>query len=182
MTTQRARSDYARAVQAAYTMRAMFSTDDFAFDPFLPISVLPNLRVCKYSTFVELFNADPLTYPELLSEDAFTLPINGGYIICYNDSPYITPTRLRFSLAHELGHYMLQHRRGVEAEEREADCFARNLLAPRQIALYHDIGFEDYQTVFGVSASVVRVCMDKRREDECLSVDLYPLEIILPDR
>ena len=37
----------------------------------------------------------------------------------------------RIILAHELGHLVLQHGGGLQAEEREADVFASYLLCPR---------------------------------------------------
>ena len=163
-------SDYARAVKAAYKMRIKYGTGQLEFDPFLPISVEKKLQCCKYSTFIKLFNATPLTYPELLSEDAFTVDINGGHVICYNDDPCVNPARRRFSLAHELGHFALHHHRGYEYEEREADCFARNLLAPRLYAILHDIPFEDYQTVFGISAAAARMCETMAEEDYRLAM------------
>ena len=43
------------------------------------------------------------------------------------------PCRLRFTLAHELGHVALRHGGEGEHEEREADCFASHLLAPRPV-------------------------------------------------
>ncbi len=46
-------------------------------------------------------------------------------------------TRQRFTVAHELGHYYLRHKRssfaepgGASRQERDAECFAANLLMP----------------------------------------------------
>ena len=167
------KTDYLRAVKEAYRMRLRYNTGVLEFDPFLPISAEKKLNVCKYSTFIQLYNADPLTYPQLLSEDAFTLPMNGGHVICYNDSPAVNPARRRFSLAHELGHFALRHRRGSEAEEREADCFARNLLAPRLLALVRDVSFADYQMAFGISAAAARMCEQMAAEDMRLALQVF---------
>ena len=167
----RTNPDYARAVREAYKMRLRYDTGQLEFDPFLPISVEKKLQCCKYSTFIKLFNATPLTYPQLLSEDAFTLPMNGGYIICYNDAVSVNPARRRFSIAHELGHYALHHHRGYEYEEKEADCFARNLLAPRVYAVVCGIDFKDYQTVFGISSAAARMCEAMAEEDYRLATE-----------
>ena len=172
------KSDYRRAVMGAYLMRAVFDTGRVWFDPFLPPSVLPNLFVCKYTTFSKRLG---LTLDEFLevavSHDGFTLPIKDKYIICYNDTDMISEARRRFTLAHELGHYTLRHHLGSEAEEREADCFARNLLAPRLVAIERGIKFEDYPSVFGISRAAAQMCADRQAEDERLAEGLYPMKI-----
>ena len=163
-------SDYARAVREAYRMRLKYDTGTLEFDPFLPISVEKKLLTCKYSTFIKMYGATPETHPQLISDDAFTVDINGGSVICYNDSPNVNPARRRFSIAHELGHFALHHHRGYEYEEREADCFARNLLAPRLYAVVCNIPFENYQTVFGISAAAARMCEQMADEDYRLAL------------
>ena len=45
------------------------------------------------------------------------------------------PQRVRFSLAHELGHIVMKHHGTSEEEEREADRFAGCLLCPRPALL-----------------------------------------------
>lgn len=168
-------SDYDTAVFAAYAMRRKFDTSGLWFDVFLPISVLPRLSVCQYTSFCNLFHLSWDEFLEMIpSKDGFSFLRGDEYLIVYNSSLDIPRTRQRFTIAHELGHYILSHTGRTEAEEREADCFARNLLAPRQMAIYHGIDFADYQTVFGISAAAARVCMDKREEDERLSAGLYP--------
>lgn len=42
----------------------------------------------------------------------------------------VHPARLRFNMAHELGHIALGHEGSNENEEREANCFAMHLLCP----------------------------------------------------
>ena len=175
MTERRATDapDYMRAVAAAYYMRANYNIGTLAFDPFLPMSIAPDLFVCKYSTFCERHG---ITRRELLeiaeSSDGFTLRRSSEFIIVYNDSPKISEARRRFTLAHELGHYTLRHRRKTETEEREADCFARNLLAPRLLAITYDIDFPDYPATFGISAAAARMCEEKRELDERYLSDL----------
>lgn len=61
-----------------------------------------------------------------------------AYSIWRNDVPYVflarrkTPERIRFDLAHELGHLILHADEGYEtaAQEREADAFASEFLMP----------------------------------------------------
>lgn len=71
-----------------------------------------------------------------VSDDGFTLHIGGKAVTLYNDRQ--APARIRFTLAHELGHLVLRHARrgdltGAE-QEAQADRFAANLLAPAGIA------------------------------------------------
>lgn len=168
-------SDYARAVKAAYEMRCEFDAGTARFDVFAPISILPNLSVCKYTTFSNILH---VAWEELLamvpSEDGFSFRRGKEYLIIYNNALDIPSGRQRFTIAHELGHYALGHHAQTEAEEREADCFARNLLAPRLLALAHGIRFENYSTVFGISAAAARMCEAMADEDARLAAGLYP--------
>lgn len=53
------------------------------------------------------------------------------YLVCCKKGG--NPGRLRFSLAHELGHIVLGHQRGGWREETEANCYASHLLFPRPV-------------------------------------------------
>ena len=66
-----------------------------------------------------------------VSNDAFTLQ---GVII-YNDK-FPHKERQRFSLMHEVGHIVLNHKGESSDNEKEADLFASNILAPRSIIWY----------------------------------------------
>ena len=67
-----------------------------------------------------------------------TVPSEHGFIIrnprtnrveiLYNDTKdYST---IKFTLAHELGHIVLGHKEDNDISQKEANCFARNLLCP----------------------------------------------------
>lgn len=63
---------------------------------------------------------------------------NGRYLIFYNQEDY--PPRVKFSILHEFGHYMLGHelKEYVDKEEYgqvevEANCFAAQILMPEQV-------------------------------------------------
>ncbi|HCB1752727.1 ImmA/IrrE family metallo-endopeptidase [Klebsiella grimontii] len=71
--------------------------------------------------------------------------VNGRYVISYN--PQDSHNRIRFTLAHELGHHVLGHTQhgrmfreytnpdwnsGNYIEERDANSFAAELLMPRE--------------------------------------------------
>lgn len=120
-----------------------------------------------------------LKLEQQLSEDGFCVNDNGNFTIYYNGKMF--PPRLRFTLAHELGHFVFGHRmvrsQGVEYTvknreppnsndplEREADMFAARLLAPSCVLWGLQIHtVEEIMKVCGLSyqAAVYR----KRRMD-----------------
>lgn len=52
------------------------------------------------------------------------------YIVLYN-AEVTNPRRRNFTLAHEVGHILLEHAGDGDPQEREADRFAAQLLLPR---------------------------------------------------
>lgn len=75
-----------------------------------------------------------------ISLDGFTVFKNGKYIIFYNKD-VIPKTRIRFTIAHEIGHIVLGHHffdeqyyKNNESEiEKQADIFSGNILLPSVI-------------------------------------------------
>ncbi len=72
------------------------------------------------------------------SESAVLMEMGGAYIIFYNQAEMIY--RIRFSIMHEFGHYVLRHRLNLKKEdplygvqEIEANCFAAQMLMPEQL-------------------------------------------------
>ncbi len=66
------------------------------------------------------------------SKDAFRA--GSERIVAYNNA--MPKARVRFSLAHELGHHVLKHQGSSRRNEIEANYFAGHLLAPRVIIYY----------------------------------------------
>lgn len=108
----------------------------------LPIDPLPILRACRNTVVMTVEEAADACgvhvaalEREFAEADALTLRRQTEetmeYIIVYR--PGGNPARLRFTLAHELGHRILGHDSGSAAEEREADCFASHLLCPEPV-------------------------------------------------
>lgn len=80
----------------------------------------------------------------LESEDAFSVLIDFGsyaeWYIYYNQD--IGKSRVRFTIMHEIGHIMLDHKDGNEVEESEANFFSKHILAPP--CIMNEVGVEDY--------------------------------------
>lgn len=94
------------------------------------------------------------------SEDAFR--DSELHIVAYNDQ--MQTRRIRFSLAHELGHIVLQHTKPTQAAEKEANFFASNLLAPRMAIHYAGCKNEsDVAKVFEISHEAARYAFDDYR-------------------
>ncbi|WP_148510132.1 ImmA/IrrE family metallo-endopeptidase [Hungatella hathewayi] len=86
-----------------------------------------------------------------------------GDIIAYNEK--VSLNRIRFSLMHEFGHYVLEHGKESQEEEEEADIFASNILAPRiMIHKYRCDTADQIHEIFGLSYEASnRALMDYRR-------------------
>ena len=101
------------------------------------------------------------------SEDALIFSYNGMTIMAYDKT--IISTRVRFSILHELGHFMLGHDMSpniskalYDKQEVEANCFAAQLLMPEQILgeLRRRLVRLDKQTLknyFGVSGEAAEI-------------------------
>lgn len=131
--------------EAAQVLRAMWG---------LGTKPLPNLVQLCESRGIHIYTLPPFA-------DAVD-----AYSVWYDEVPYVfltrrrTPERIRFDLAHELGHLVL-HRdvpAGTAAEERAADAFASEFLIPADSLseyLRHNPSFQELLAVrsqFKVSA------------------------------
>lgn len=147
----------------------------------LPISIkkliktYPNLYLQKYSVFARENNLNMEETIEILdSEDGCLWRRDtNDYIILYNDL-INNKGRIRFTLAHELGHYILKHnektnktilnRYSLTVEEydnfeKEANYFAKRLLAPiplvdRYLNEWNKIYENDVEDIFSTSYTV----------------------------
>lgn len=72
------------------------------------------------------------------SDSAVLIEMKGAHIIFYNKDE--APYRVRFSIMHEFGHYLLGHELNLDrdddlygVQEVEANCFAAQVLMPEQL-------------------------------------------------
>lgn len=139
-------------------------------------------RLFTYSE-IQASYAELYSIAKEYSSDAFKY----GNIICYNNSG--PEGRIRFSLMHELGHFILEHQETTPENEEEADYFASCILAPR-VAISKTLcrTADAIHDTFGLSyAASNRALTDfkkwhgrKKYDSEHQLFDyLYPKEIIV---
>jgi Zn-dependent peptidase ImmA (M78 family) len=109
----------------------------------------PDIQVYSYAEASNKYGATIDVFLES-SDHGFTIIQNGDYKILYNGDK--DTEIIRFTLAHELGHYILCHTVDDEVSAREANCFARNILCP--IPVIRKLQMQtvnDYMNLFAVS-------------------------------
>lgn len=102
------------------------------------IKIIPYSKTKNYENFTQ----------EMKDGDGFSIILNGEKIIYFNDKNR-TVQRIRFTIAHELGHCLLEHDlsktkyRNSEIgfaddsiEETQANVFARDILMPAVVLHY----------------------------------------------
>ncbi len=178
--------NYAKAQSTAY------STVENSSQNKLPLSIkkiirsYPNLHLQKYSVFAKRRG---LTLDEVFlltnsEEGCLWMRGDGTYIILYNDAIENTG-RIRFTLAHELGHFILKHNEKTgktilpryslsdneyDVFEKEANYFAKRLLAPIPLvdlytANWHSVTASVIEFAFDTSMTLALYIIDdiKRR-------------------
>lgn len=140
---------YAYARQRAYRLLCELAIDRLPVDPWKVAAAFPNVHICKWTDLRDnCHDKDPL-FINKEGADAKTQHLRGqsDYLVVYDDSKE-NYQRIRWTIAHEIGHIVLGHLTTFEATalcrgslsemeymvlEREADTFAVNLLAPMTI-------------------------------------------------
>lgn len=148
------RPDYKKATNAAYELLETYEGRLPVINVFELIRSLPNVIVKTYGEFARI-KGD--TYENFLkycagSEHGFTIGnVNSAkYLIAYNERK--DSSTIRFTIAHELGHIVLKHNVDNKITDKEANCFARNLLCPIQIIDGFGISsVNDYISCFNIS-------------------------------
>ena len=136
-------ANYARPVQLSLKVLRDAHIDSF------PVSLKQilrtySIRLMTYTEYCRYNDCDISVCFDQFGKDGATITQNRKYLIVYNNRQEIK-NRVRFTLAHELGHIFHRHhdelgvgtlrRLWVEKSlydvmEDESNCFARNLLCP----------------------------------------------------
>lgn len=159
--------DYNKATNAAYEILRYYT----GFYP--QIEILKIIR--KYSdiavhTYSELASRMKISISGLLE----ITPSEYGYTVCssktkhwiiyYNDTK--DEKTIRFTLAHELGHVIMEHICDDEPSNCEANCFARNILCPAPII--EDLQLktcEEYCSCFNISEPMAEATKGNHSSD-----------------
>ena len=169
-------ADYRRATNEAYELLLSLPSFSLATDVFDVVKQLPDCIAITYQRAVNHYGAIlGLDLDRLIAQSDYGFTLiqfrTQRRIILYNDA--LPETCIRFTIAHELGHYMLghlpdDHNNHTESEEQEANCFARNFLCPIPIAKELALtSAEEYKTLFQVSSEMAGIAVQYR------AIDLY---------
>lgn len=143
------------------------------------IARLNNITILKYSDS-----------KQNLTGDGFSLNVNNVNVIYYNDKK--PKARIRFTLAHELGHCLIGHLKfgktynrnsekdfdGMDIFEMQANVFARDILMPATVL--HSLGIksaEDIARICNVSMLSAEIRYERLLELEKRNMfNRHPLE------
>ena len=136
--------NYERAAEMAYRTLQAMKIESLPIDPLSILLKCKNTIVRTYDEIMPRFGvSDRFYFREFVmqSMDAITVRHQFGKNTAYElfyDS-HGNRLRRRFTLAHELGHIILKHSTEEQWEEKEADYFASQLLAPRPVLILFDM-------------------------------------------
>lgn len=156
--------DYKAATNAAYKLIAERDLFSVQTNVFAIAEQLDNCRVFSYGLTNFCFDT-PLEVLLANSEYGFSIKKKDKRIIYFNEKMPLAC--IRFTLAHEIGHAVLGHQDEHDlSAEKEANCFARNLLCPLPIANALEVATEeDYISVFNISGTMARATVGRRTSD-----------------
>ena len=157
--------DYFKATNEAYKILWALRPFDLRIDLKKAFEKMPQVAVHPYSTLAERFGKPIRQFIDLMpSEHGLTISHKGTYEVWYND--FKETSTIRFTLAHELGHIVMGHTEETKSNEREANCFARNLLCP--IPAVRELGIKEvaeYMEAFDVSEPMARAAKEHADSD-----------------
>ncbi len=129
-----------------------------------PISLTTVLKKEKLTlkTFIPPEGSDLKNYSGFIDKDKKLIYVN-------DEEPFY---RKRFTIAHEIGHYVLEHGNRIdyrnhkysnEPEELEADLFAASLLMPKSafMEVYRTLGLSELAAFFAVSRKAIGIRADE---------------------
>lgn len=131
--------NYDRAARMAYKTLLALHIESLPVDPLMILSFCKNTVIRTYdeaAPFFGMYDPDHFRWYVADNKDAMTVRReypdgSTRYEMIYDRRG--NPRRRRFTLAHELGHIVLKHKQEEQWEEKEADYYASQLLAPRPV-------------------------------------------------
>ncbi|MDD4391102.1 MAG: ImmA/IrrE family metallo-endopeptidase [Eubacteriales bacterium] len=127
------------------------------------VRIYPDVKILSYSKADSKYGLSSDMLMEQ-SEHGFTMLKRGRRIILYNEKKDIETKR--FTVAHELGHCVLEHAKDDDTSNKEANCFARNILCPIPVVKELQIETEDdYAGFFAVSEPMASASINLANSD-----------------
>ena len=164
--------NYDRAARMAYKTLLDLHIDTFPVEPLDILKRCKNTVVHTYDELMPLYGVSDRVYfkdQELEGLEAITVRKQIGEKTVYELFYYShgNPQRRRFTLAHELGHIILKHSAEEDWEEKEADYFASQLLAPSPVLdLYGAAADAEFiARTFGLSKAASRIAANRHTRE-----------------
>lgn len=177
------------AVEASISCLLQMHEIRFPVDPMTILSAMQNVSVKSYREKARKCRLSAEEYDDLLSisQDGFSMLYHGRYRVWFNQD-ITSPDRVRFTLAHELGHILLKHhaecppREGIsvfsQVYEEQANVFAANLLSPSPIMNLLRNDGDLSRRLFGLSLEAWTIRRSEWRYDLSLLSDSCTEELI----
>ena len=160
--------DYNKATNAAYEILQKYDGGFPQIDISQLLSSFPNVKVHTYSEIASLIGVSVPVFIEEYAESDMGYTVfdkaKKRALIYYNDIK--SETTIRFTIAHELGHIVLGHTEDNSVTDKEANCFARNLICP--VPIRDELGLvtlNDYCLAFDISDRMAQVVIDMNSND-----------------
>ncbi|MCM1062339.1 MAG: ImmA/IrrE family metallo-endopeptidase [Eubacterium sp.] len=154
--------NYSFATNAAYMVLKNYMGPYPQIDIFKVVSDLSNVSIHTYSETSKRFD---MTISQFLnvatSAHGYTVynATSKKGTIYFNDLK--DECTIRFTVAHELGHIILDHTQDNAVARSEANCFARNLLCPVPLRDgFHLKTVQDYCECFNISEYMAKITRD----------------------
>lgn len=169
MMTMIFKPNYKKAEKAAHQLLQLNNVQKLPVKVKKLSKLFPNLRIKSYSWFADKTGMTIQEVSDFANSDegcCYYKKSTNKYLILYNDQVK-NLGRIRWTIAHELGHFMLKHNEisnrstlgrstlskdEYDVFEKEANCFARELLAPPTIIIQlGKVSISDIQYICNMS-------------------------------
>lgn len=160
--------DYKKATNLAYEVLQKYNG---VYPQIDILAIAHNYPQVKLHTFSEFASRLGITVADFTNEHSesdtgFTVydTLNQRWLMFYNDTK--CETTIRFTIAHELGHIVLKHTEDTLIADKEANCFARNVLCPVPIRCELELlTQDDYCLAFNISDAMAQVVISLNHND-----------------
>lgn len=174
---------YSFATYKAHLIVANYKLNEFPFDLFSLCKEL-DIKLRKYSKIAKKTNTTVTDVAREFKSNRGWIYRNtkGKYYIAYNDLN--DESIIRFTIAHELGHFFMNHLEDFEETElrylstenmskkhrvleNEASCFGRNLVAPVPLSIFFDSSNPtSLSNFFGIGYQAANTRLDLLKTDK----------------